>query len=324
MGDSVFAYTPEDSRRTTFPIPASRRMLWSLYEKARDSFWTPAEIRLADDQYQFEHDLTDGERHLVKYILAFFIASDDIVNENIAEHLAGCVPMLEARYFYNMQSAIEDIHATTYSQLLDTIVVDLDERARLFNAIETISSIKLMSEWMLNCIKADVPLAKRILLFVCVEGIFFQGQFADINILRQRGLLPGLGQANELIRRDEGLHQLFGQAIYNMILPEYQLSVSDAQAVISEAVDIAMIFHREASPNGIIGMNINMKQTYLQYVADEICTYIHIPTIYNAQDPFRMEDLNMEVKASFFEISVTGYRKADQSSHGATDVVLDF
>ena len=243
---------PNRNRYVIFPIQHDD--VWGYYKQAVSSFWTPEEIDLSKDKHDWD-SLSDDERHFIKHILAFFAASDGIVNDNLAARFMHEVTMPEAKSFYSFQMAIETIHAETYSLRIDAYIKDNDERNKLFNAITDIPCIKNKADWALRWIGADVDydathtgneapsamtfsklvendlrdykendrtkaptgpsFAQRLLAFAIVEGIFFSGAFCSIYWLKERGLLPGLCFSNELISRDEALHTEFAILLYN-------------------------------------------------------------------------------------------------------------
>lgn len=185
--------------------------------------------------------LTHEERHFIAYVLAFFAASDGIVNENLIERFSNDVQVAEARCFYGFQIMIENVHSETYSLLIDTYIRDPIERDHLFEAIETIPCIKRKAEWALRWISdTRSTFAERLVAFAAVEGIFFSGSFAAIFWIKKRGLMPGLTFSNELISRDEGMHTDFACLLFSHLRrrphPETIL------CIIREAVEIEKEF----------------------------------------------------------------------------------
>ena len=138
-----------NGRFVLFPI--QHNDIWQYYKKAEASFWTAEEIDLSQDLSDWKN-LNDGERHFISHILAFFAASDGIVNENLAEHFVAEVQYTEAKFFYGFQIAMENIHSETYSLLIDTYIKDNAERDRLLNAIEHIDCVKKKADWALRWI----------------------------------------------------------------------------------------------------------------------------------------------------------------------------
>merc|ERR1719483_1208436 len=255
-------------------------------------------------------DRKDDERYFLKHILAFFAASDGIVNENLVERFMQDVQIPEVRCFYGFQIAMENIHSEMYSLLIDTFVKDREERDELFNAIETIPAVKKKAEWALKWINADnASYAERIVAFAAVEGIFFSGSFASIFWLKKRGLMPGLTFSNELISRDEGLHTDFACLMYSHLankLPEERVKL-----IVCEAVEIEIEFLTEALPCALIGMNGDLMEIYIKYVADRLLIELGCDKEYNVENPFDfMENISLDGKTNFFEKRVGEYQKA--------------
>lgn len=310
--DTPFYITDKDDRLTTFPI--QHEDLFNMYKKAYQCFWTVEEIDMSKDRNDFETKLTPGEQRFVKYVLAFFAASDGIVNLNIVERFKKDVPMLEAQYFYDFQVAVENIHAQTYSLLLDTIVEDPDEKEYLLNAAKTMPVIETMSNYMFKCIASDEGFATRILRMACVEGLFFSGCFAAIFWLASRGLMPGFTFSNELISRDEGLHCDQAILLYKKILETYKLSEKEIHTIIHEAVDISKEFINDALPSNLEEMNADLMSLYIEEQADNILVMIGVNRYYGSKHQFSfMDQLNMVNRSNFFERRVSEYAKTAKS-----------
>ncbi len=282
--------------------------IWQFYKKAEASFWTAEEIDLSQDLKDWD-ELNDGERHFISHVLAFFAASDGIVNENLAENFVSDVQYTEAKFFYGFQIAIENIHSETYSLLIDTYVKDTQEKDKLFHAIETMDCVKKKADWALRWID-DATFAERLIAFAAVEGIFFSGSFCSIFWLKKRGLMPGLSFSNELISRDEGLHCDFACLLYNNHIIN-KLPVERVQDIITNAVEIEKEFVTDALPVKLIGMNADLMCQYIEFVADRLLTALECPKIYNSTNPFDfMEMISLQGKTNFFEKRVGEYQKA--------------
>lgn len=283
--------------------------LWAYYKKAEGSFWTAEEIDLAADLHDWNNRLNDDERHFVKHVLAFFAASDGIVNENLAENFVREVQYSEAKFFYGFQIMMENVHSETYSLLIDTYIRDEKEKMGLFHAMDTLDCVKKKAEWALRWIESD-SFAERLIAFAAVEGIFFSGSFCSIFWLKKRGLMPGLAFSNELISRDEGLHCDFACHLYtNHIINK--LPSERIRQIITEAVTIEKEFVCDALPVRLIGMNADMMSQYIEFVADRLLSELGVEKYYNASNPFDfMEYISMETKTNFFERRVAEYRKA--------------
>ncbi len=297
---------PSLSRFTTFPIRYPD--LWALYKKAIGSFWTVEEIDLAADLKDWDR-LNNSERHFIKTVLAFFAASDGIVYENLDLNFTKDVQIPEARSFYAYQGFNESIHGETYSLMIDKLVRDPEEKANLFRAIETVPAVKKKAEWALRWIGGDAPFAQRLVAFACVEGIFFSGSFCSIFWLKKRGLMPGLSFSNELISRDEGLHQEFAVTLYSHLVEK--LDDNTIFQIVVEALEIEREFITEALPCKLIGMDAESMIEYIKFVAQRLLTQLGVTQHYiMASNPFDwMENISLEGKTNFFEKRVGDYSK---------------
>ncbi|MCY4419468.1 MAG: ribonucleotide-diphosphate reductase subunit beta [Cytophagales bacterium] len=292
-------------RFVLYPIEHSD--IWEYYKKAEAAFWTAAEIDLSQDLHDWEK-LNEGERHFILHVLAFFAASDGIVNENLAEHFVSEVQYTEAKFFYGFQIAVENIHSEMYSLLIDTYVKDPAEKNKLFHAIETMDCVRKKATWALRWIDKG-NFAERLIAFAAVEGIFFSGSFCAIFWLKSRGLMQGLGLSNELISRDEGLHCDFACLLYNEHLEE-RLPEKQVIGIIQDAVNVEQEFVSDSLPVSLIGMNAKDMCQYIEFVADRLLTELRCPKIYNAKNPFDFMDMiSLPGKTNFFEKRVSEYKK---------------
>jgi ribonucleoside-diphosphate reductase beta chain len=296
----------DKTRFVLFPI--EHNDIWQFYKKAEASFWTAEEIDLSHDLKDWEN-LNDGERHFISHVLAFFAASDGIVNENLAVNFISNVQFAEAKCFYGFQIMIENIHSETYSLLIDSYIKDSTERERLLNAIETVPCVKKKAEWALRWID-NGNFIERLLAFAAVEGIFFSGSFCSIFWLKKRGLMPGLTFSNELISRDEGLHRDFACLLYTEYVKN-PLPAADVYALIKDAVAIEKEFVSDALPVSLIGMNAVLMCQYIEFVADHLLESLGLNRVYNATNPFDFMDMiSLQGKTNFFEKRVGEYQKA--------------
>lgn len=295
------------NRFVLFPIQHDD--IWSFYKRAEASFWTAEEIDLSPDLIDWETKLNENEKHFIKHILAFFAASDGIVNENLAENFLSEVQYTEAKFFYGFQVAIENIHSETYSLLIDTYIKDTAEKNYLFNAIDTLDCVRKKADWALRWIE-DGSFAERLVAFAAVEGIFFSGSFCSIFWLKKRGLMPGLSFSNELISRDEGLHCDFACLLYNNHVVN-KLPKEQIQEIITHAVEIEKEFILDALPVKLIGMNSDLMSQYIEFVADRLLVELGNEKVYNASNPFDFMDMiSIQGKTNFFEKRVAEYQKA--------------
>jgi ribonucleoside-diphosphate reductase beta chain len=298
-------------------FPIQHNDIWEFYKKAEASFWTAEEIDLGQDLTDWEN-LTEDEKHFIKHVLAFFAASDGIVNENLAENFVAEVQYTEAKFFYGFQIAIENIHSETYSLLIDTYVKDPKEKDQLFHAIDNLDCVKKKADWALRWIDT-ASFAERLIAFAAVEGIFFSGSFCSIFWLKKRGLLPGLSFSNELISRDEGLHCDFACLLYNNHI-QNKLDPERIIEIIRDAVEIEKEFVTDALPVKLIGMNAELMCEYIEFVADRLLSELGCPRIYNSSNPFDfMEMISLQGKTNFFEKRVGEYQKAGVMNSSDTD-----
>uniref|UniRef100_A0A8C4WZH3 ribonucleoside-diphosphate reductase n=1 Tax=Eptatretus burgeri TaxID=7764 RepID=A0A8C4WZH3_EPTBU len=297
----------ENPRRFVM-FPIEYHDIWHMYKKAVASFWTTEEVDLSKDLQHWQ-SLKEEERYFISHVLAFFAASDGIVNENLVERFSQEVQVTEARCFYGFQIAMENIHSEMYSLLIDTYIKDPAEREFLFNAIDTMPCVKKKADWALRWIgDAEAGFGERIVAFAAVEGIFFSGSFAAIFWLKKRGLMPGLTFSNELISRDEGLHCDFACLMFKHLV--HKTSEKRVCSIIKDAVSIEQEFLTEALPVNLIGMNCDLMKQYIEFVADRLLVELGFSKVYLVENPFDfMENISLEGKTNFFEKRVGEYQK---------------
>lgn len=289
-------------------FPITHPDIWRMYKQAVASFWTAEEIDLTTDLHDWANRLNEDEKHFIKHVLAFFAASDGIVNENLAVNFMSEVQYPEARCFYGFQIMIENIHSEAYSLLIDTYIKNNQEKERLFHALDTLPCVSQKGQWALRWISQG-SFAERLIAFAAVEGIFFSGSFCSIFWLKKRGLMPGLSFANELISRDEGLHCDFACLLYSQL--RHPLAESAVQAIIRHAVEIEKDFVVDALPVKLIGMNATLMCQYIECVADRLLIALGCSKIYHAANPFDfMELISLQGKTNFFERRVSEYQKS--------------
>ena len=296
---------------TLFPIRSSEQHLYKMYKQSVAVFWTPEEIDFSKDHSDWAK-LTEDEKHFITHVLAFFAGSDGIVMENLVRRFQGEVDSQVVKLFYSFQNAMEGIHSQSYSLLIDTYVKNEEEKAKLFNAIETIPCIKEKADWALHWMNADKSFGTRLAAFACVEGIFFSGAFCAIFWLKKRGLLPGLTFSNELISRDEGLHTQFAVALFHTL--SNKPDVEEIRSIITSAVILEKEFICESLPCALIGMNSKMMSEYIEFVADRLAVQLGGKKIYGTHNPFDFMDLiSLEGKTNFFEKKVSEYSRVQSS-----------
>jgi ribonucleoside-diphosphate reductase beta chain len=297
-------------RHVIFPIQYAK--LWDLYEKSVASFWTVNEIDFSKDEADFEHSMTDNDRMFIKHVLAFFAGADGIVNENLAINFSDEVQVPEARAFYSYQQYNETIHSHTYSLMIDRYIKSPDEKEMLLNGVHTIPAVGKKAKWAMKWVnKTKCPsFAKRLIAFACVEGIMFSGSFCAIYWLKKRGLMPGLSFSNELISRDEGMHQDFAVMLFSYL--KNRPTQEEVVSIVHEAVIFEKEFINESIPCRLVGMNSDMMSQYIEYVADRLLMQLGYTPIWNSTNPFDfMESISLSGKTNFFERRVGEYAKAN-------------
>ena len=306
-------------------FPIEHHDIWQMYKQQQACIWTAEEIDLAQDLNDWRNRLSDDERYFIKNVLAFFAASDGIVNENLAENFLSEVQYTEAKFFYSFQIMMENIHSETYSLLIDTYIQDPEEKSTLLHAIDTIPAVKKKAEWALKWI--DSPhFQERVVAFAAVEGIFFCGSFCSIFWLKKRGLMPGLSFSNELISRDEGMHTDFAVMLHNNHLSN-KVSEERIKEIIMSALEIEKEFITESLPVRLIGMNSDLMKQYLEFVADRLLMDLGCSRVYNVENPFDfMANISLQGKTNFFEKRVGEYQKSGvmNKSEDSFDFDTDF
>jgi len=299
--------TDNPGRFVIFPI--EHHDIWERYKEQQASIWTAEEIDLSADLNDWRNKMNDDERYFIKNVLAFFAASDGIVNENLAENFLSEVQYAEAKFFYGFQIMMENVHSETYSLLIDTYIQDPAEKNRLFNAIDNIPAVKKKAEWALNWI-GNASFQERLIAFAAVEGIFFSGSFCSIFWMKKRGMLPGLCFSNEFISRDEGMHCDFAVLLHNEHLAN-KVSEERIKEIILSALEIEKEFITESLPVRLIGMNQDLMKQYLEFVADRLLVDLGCSKVYNVACPFDfMENIALQGKTNFFEKKVGDYQKS--------------
>ncbi len=312
--DEILLKQDKNNTRRFVLFPIQYSDIWEMYKKGEASFWTAEEIDLTQDLTDWKN-LNDGERHFLSHVLAFFAASDGIVNENLAENFLHEVQLPEAKCFYGFQIMMENIHSETYSLLIDTYINDPAEKERLFNALETVPAVAKKGEWALRWIEKGT-FTERLLAFAAVEGIFFSGSFCSIFWMKKRGLMPGLSFSNELISRDEGLHCDFACLLYTQYIKN-KLPEEKVKEIILDAVEIEKEFITDALPVDLIGMNSKLMAQYIEFVADRLLLELGCSKVFNATNPFDfMEMISLQGKTNFFEKRVSEYQKAGVMDNG--------
>ncbi|MEN9335342.1 MAG: Ribonucleoside-diphosphate reductase, beta subunit, partial [Bacteroidota bacterium] len=313
----------QDNKDRFVIFPIKHHDIWEWYKKQEACIWTAEEIDLHQDLNDWNNKLNDDERYFIKHILAFFAASDGIVNENLAENFVSEVQYPEAKFFYGFQLMMENIHSETYSLLIDTYVKDEAEKNELFHAIEVFPAIKEKADWALKWVQSP-NFSERLIAFAAVEGIFFSGSFCSIYWLKKRGLMPGLTFSNELISRDEGMHCDFAVHLHNHHLVN-KVSKERITEILTNALDIERKFITESLPVSLIGMNSKLMTQYLEFVTDRLLVELGCNKVFNVTNPFDFMDMiSLQGKTNFFEKRVSEYQKAGVMNNDSNAQKISF
>lgn len=306
---------PEFKRYTAFPIRYPT--IHALLEKSRRLYWPPHEIELSKDKADFDK-LSDEEKHFLKMVIGFFAASDGIVNANLDENFLSEITDYDIQALYRFQAMMEDIHSQVYGSLIDVYIEDPDERLKLLNSISTIETIKKKAQWAFKWFNKDIPFSHRLIAFACVEGIFFAGSFCAIFWFREKGVLPGLTQSNELISRDESIHVETAVEIYKLLVNKPDKEI--VYQIIRDIVECEKEFIKESLPWNMVNMNARLMTQYIEYTADYLIKMLGIEPLYNVSCPFHfMERISMVSKSNFFERHSTNYSIATRSEKFSLD-----
>lgn len=304
MQEKILQENP--NRFVIFPI--EHNDIWEFYKQHQAAFWTAEEVDLSNDIRDWQN-LTDNEKYFVKNILSFFASSDGIVNENLAENFLKEVQYPEAKFFYGIQIAMENIHSLMYSLLIDTYISNAQEKLESFRALEHLPAVQKKANWALNWIE-NASFQERLVAFAAVEGVFFSGSFCSIFWLKSRGLMQGLCNANTLIFKDENLHCDFAIHLTNNHV-ENKPSESRIREILLSALEIEKEFITESLPVSLIGMNSNLMKQYLEFVTDGLLVKFGCKKEFNVEQPFKfMEQIAVETKGNFFESRTVEYQKA--------------
>jgi len=296
----------ENNRLTVYPI--KDETIWSAYKTMQAAFWTAEEIDFSQD-YDDYVNLSENEQHFIKMILAFFAASDTIVNINLAERFTQEIQSREAIIAYQFQIMIENVHSEAYSLQIDNIIRNKDDKNKLLNAIENFDCIKKKAEWAFKWIESDAPFSQRLIAFAIVEGVFFSGSFCSIFWFKKKNLMAGLCDSNELIARDEGMHTDFACLLYSKI--DNKLDQKIVHKMFSQAVEIERQFICDSLPCELLGMNSNSMYEYIQFVSDRLLTQLGYKKLWGTPNPFDfMESISMEGVTNFFESRPTQYQNS--------------
>lgn len=316
-----YLLNPEESRLVTLPIKNPK--IWQMYKQAQKSFWIAEHFKFSHDLPDWNEKLNNDERFFIKNILAFFAASDAIVNMNLIENFLEEIQILEAKYFYGFQYMMENIHSETYALMIDTYIKNKEEKDECFNAAQNMPCVAEKANWAIKWINnGEAPFSHRVVAFAAVEGIFFSGAFCAIFWLKQRNLMHALTESNEAISRDEGLHCSFACLLFSMLKNKPDENI--IHNIIVDAVKIEKKFITESLPCKLLGMNSELMCTYIEYVADRLLSELGYSKVWNVENPFPfMDKISVISQDNFFEKTTTDYAKR-AGEESKVELVDDF
>ena len=307
--------------------PMKYPIFYEMYKNGIKNTWTVDEVDFSTDLVDLNSKMTASEKHLIHRLVAFFATGDSIVGNNLVLNLYKHINSPEARLYLSRQLYEEALHVQFYLTLLDTYIPHPDDRAKAFDAVENIPSIKKKADfcfkWMnsisdLHVLKTTEDRRKFLMNLICfatcIEGMFFFAAFAYVYFLRSKGLLAGLASGTNWVFRDESMHMAFAMNVIETVRKEdpnvfnEQMEEMIVQ-MLEDAIDCEMTFAEDLVSNGIAGLSLNDMRQYLEYIADQRLESLHIAKRYNTKNPFSFMELqDMQELANFFERRVSAYQ----------------
>ena len=307
--------------------PMKYPVFYEMYKNGIKNTWTVDEVDFSKDTTDLQRKMTPAERHLISRLVAFFATGDSIVGNNLVLNLYKHINSPEARLYLSRQLYEEALHVQFYLTLLDTYIPDHDERAKAFDAIENIPSIKKKAEfcfkWMdsintldkLETIHDRRRFLMNLICFAsCVEGLFFFGAFAYVYFLRSKGLLDGLAGGTNWVFRDESCHMNFAFEVIKTVRKEEPELFNEAMqdmvvSMMEEAVECEFAFAQDVLDLGIAGLSLKDMRQYLEFIADQRLAALSIAPRFNSKNPFGFMELqDVQELTNFFERRVSAYQ----------------
>ena len=300
---------------------------YDMYRDAIRNTWTVEEVDFSLDINDLRHKFGPAERHLIERLVAFFATGDSIVSNNLVLNLYQHINAPEARMYLSRQLYEEALHVQFYLTLLDTYLPDPTERARAFDAVKNIPSIRAKAAFCFKWIDSIQGLQRietrgqrrqfllNLICFACcIEGLFFFAAFAYVYYLRSRGLLHGLASGTNWVFRDESCHMAFAFEVIDTVRKEEPSLFDDGLQrevvqMLTEAVDCEMQFAADTLSGGVVGLSIKDMRQYLEYCADQRLGQLGMPRHFGASNPFGFMDLqDVQEVTNFFERRVSAYQ----------------
>jgi len=307
--------------------PMAYPAFYEMYKAAIRNTWTVDEVDFSTDTGDLVFRMTDADRHLVQRLVAFFATGDSIVANNLVINLYKHINAPEARLYLSRQLYEEALHVQFYLTLLDSYVPEPSQRAKAFDAVHKIASIRKKADFCTRWIDSVESLPRletiehrrkflmNLIAFAgAVEGLFFFAAFAYVYFLRSRGLLHGLAGGTNWVFRDESAHMAFAFKVVATVRAEEPALFDDGmrQSVVTmmeEAVDCETQFAEDLLSGGVVGLSVRDMRQYLEYVADQRLAMLDMPKRYGAKNPFSFMELqDVQELANFFERRVSAYQ----------------
>ena len=298
----------KSKRYGLFPIKDEE--MYSFYKKQEAAIWSSNEMEFSRDLKDYE-SLSKPLKRVIDYVNCFFAGTDGLIIDNIALRFLMECNTVEEQAFYVAQVFIEMVHAETYSLIINSLVINPDERNKLFNAVENLQCVKDKTSWLEENMESDKSKSHRLLVFACGEGIFFTSSFLFIFYFRSLGILQNITFANEQISKDEAMHRDAGIVRH---IREGLLDVEEAHKIIKEAVDLEFAFVDEVLPEPIDDLNTEDIRNYVMVLGDHLLLTAGYPKLYNASVsdlPSWINDIAMEQKSNFYEVRVGNYKQSN-------------
>ena len=310
-------------------VPFKYDWAWQKYLDGSANHWMPQEINMTGDiaLWKSEEGLTEDERMIVMRNLGFFSTADSLVANNLVLAIYRLITNPECRQYILRQSLEEAIHTHAYQYCIESLGMDEGE---IFNMYREIPSVAKKASWGLKYTKeisdpnfqtgteeTDKKLLKNLIAFYCVlEGIFFYCGFTQILSMGRRNKMTGTAEQFQYILRDESMHVNFGIDMINQIKLENphlwdEEMRQEAAQMILQGTELEIQYARDTMPRGILGMNANMMEEYLQFIANRRLVQIGLEEEFvGATNPFpwMSEIMDLRKEKNFFETRVIEYQ----------------
>ena len=310
-------------------VPFKYEWAWQKYLDGCANHWMPQEVNMTADIALWKSDegLSDDERTIVKRSLGFFSTADSLVANNLVLAIYRLITNPECRQYLLRQAFEEAIHTHAYQYCIESLGMDEGE---IFNMYHEVPTVAEKASWALKYTKeindpsfttgtvdTDKTLLKNLIAYYCVlEGIFFYCGFTQILSMGRRNKMTGTSEQFQYILRDESMHVNFGIDVINQIKLENphlwdEEMQSAARGMILEGTELEVSYARDTMPRGVLGMNANMMEEYLQFIANRRLAQIGLTEQYpGVKNPFpwMSEIMDLKKEKNFFETRVTDYQ----------------